>query len=271
LLATLPEGTFRLQMEREFAKVVMLTPEELAQMLAAMPESRFDASPESRSHGAEPLVANHVAPTGHQEFFDDEPPGFMDASHFGGDMDGYIPDEMDFSSGEPPQFSAAPSYAQSDKKKWRNKRQAQEPLGIAPKTRAVTPIAKRLLRLLLAHPELVDRLGDQQLEILHGGPHLSLVRDLIALIHDSTARHAGALLQAAHPDSDLAHVLKPLVGELMDQEELPDPEAEWSDALKRIELDSVKQEQSALIAAGLRDDESRKRYQELTRRIALLK
>src|SRR3546814_4876745 len=33
-------------------------------------------------------------------------------------------------------------------------------------TRMVTPMAKRLLRLLLAHPELVAALGDQQLEIV---------------------------------------------------------------------------------------------------------
>src|SRR3546814_17986727 len=64
-----------------------------------------------------------------------------------------------------------------------------------------TPMAKRLLRLLLAHPELVSSLGDQQLEILEHGPHLVLVRDLITLANLSGARHAGALLQAADPGS----------------------------------------------------------------------
>ena len=31
-------------------------------------------------------------------------------------------------------------------------------------------LAKRLLGLLLAHPELVDSMGDQQLEVIDHGP-----------------------------------------------------------------------------------------------------
>lgn len=138
------------------------------------------------------------------------------------------------------------------------------------KSRAVTPMAKRLLRLLLAHPELVANLGDQQLEILERSPHLVLVKDLIALANASGARHVGALLQAADPDSDLAGVLGGLTTELLNLEDLPDPQAEWDDALRRIELDAIKAEQSALIDGGLKDDISRKRYQDLTRRITLL-
>lgn len=138
------------------------------------------------------------------------------------------------------------------------------------KSRAVTPMAKRLLRLLLAHPELVANLGDQQLEILERSPHLVLVKDLIALANASGARHVGALLQAADPDSDLAGVLGGLTTELLNLEDLPDPQAEWDDALRRIELDAIKAEQSALIEGGLKDDISRKRYQDLTRRITLL-
>ncbi|HLR78922.1 MAG TPA: DNA primase, partial [Burkholderiaceae bacterium] len=136
--------------------------------------------------------------------------------------------------------------------------------------RAVTPMAKRLLRLLLAHPELVDGLGDQQLEILDHSPHLVLVRDLITLANVSGARHAGALLEAADPDSDLADVLAPLTTELLGEEDLPDPLTEWNDALRRIELDAIKAEQSALVQSGLRDKASQQRYQELTRRRTLL-
>src|SRR3546814_12229573 len=79
------------------------------------------------------------------------------------------------------------------------------------KVRTVTPMAKRLLRLLLAHPELVSSLGDQQLEILEHGPHLVLVRDLITLANLSGARHAGALLQAADPRSEERRVGKECV------------------------------------------------------------
>ncbi len=278
LLALLPEGTFRLQMEREFAKMVLLTPEELAQMLAAMPEARPDPHlPGARRQVADPSHVHSGQARGDMGGSPgDEPPGFMDVPQFDDDMGGYISEPMAFLSDEPPLAGAsAPDrparQGYEGRAQWRDRKPSFESRGAMPKTRAVTPMAKRLLKLLVAHPELVDQLGDQQLEILHSGPHLTLVRDLISLILDSTARHAGALLQAAQPDSDLAHVLKPIVGEVMDQEDLPDPQAEWNDALKRIELDAAKQEQSALIAAGLQDDASRKRYQELTRRIALLK
>ena len=136
--------------------------------------------------------------------------------------------------------------------------------------RAVTPMAKRLLRLLLAHPGLVEHVGDQQLEILDNSPHLVLVRDLITLANISGARHAGALLEAAEPGSELADVLAPLSTELISEEDLPDPLTEWNDALQRIELDAIKAEQSVLVQSGLRDEASQKRYQELTRRRTLL-
>jgi len=136
--------------------------------------------------------------------------------------------------------------------------------------RPVTPLARRLLRLLLAHPELVDGMGDQQLEVLDRGPHLGLVRDLIALARSSGARHLGALLQAVDPDSDLAQVLAAAAADLMAQEDLPEPQAEWEDALRRIELEALKAEQADLIRGGVPDEAARAHYQELTQRIAIL-
>jgi len=140
----------------------------------------------------------------------------------------------------------------------------------ARQARGVTPMAKRLLRLLLAYPEVVESVGDQQLEILMVSPHLELVRDLIILANTCGARHTGALLEALDPESDLAPVLTALATELLTQEELPDPYAEWKDALTRIELNAIKAEQSALIQAGLRDETSKQRYQQLTRQLAQL-
>ncbi|TFL10188.1 DNA primase [Pusillimonas caeni] len=228
LLALMPPGTLRMQIEREFARLVRLTPEELAGMLEAAPEAPPPAAHDPR-HG-EPAHA--------------EPPGFMDIP-----SEGFVPVEpWEDTPGEPPRAGKRPQQ----------------------RSRAVTPMAKRLLRLLLAHTELVDRLGDQQLEILEQGPHLVLVRDLIALAHTSGARHVGALLQAADPAQELTQVLNSLSTELLEQDDLPDPWAEWNDAMHRIELDAIKAEQSELIAGGLRDEASRRRYQELTRRLALL-
>lgn len=239
LLAQLPQGALRLQIEREFARLVRLTPEELSSMLDAMPVTPGDSpSPGGQATPSRPIRAGQAVSL-------DEPEGFLADSP---PADGFPPDA----------FPAGATFTSRTRQSRR-----------AP-ARMVTPMAKRLLRLLVAHPGLVASLGDQQLEIVCRSPHLVLVRDLIALINGSGSRHVGALLQAAEPGSDLEEVLLSLSAELLAQDDLPDPGAEWNDALARIELDAVKAEQSRLIETGLKDDAARRRYQELTRRIALL-
>ncbi len=135
--------------------------------------------------------------------------------------------------------------------------------------RSVTPIARRLVRLLLAHPKLVKGIGSMELEILENHPQLILVRELVTLINSSGAHHTGALLEASEPDSDLSVLIASLATDLL-VEDLPDPDLEWRDALVRIETDAIRAEQSALIKTGLLDDASKKRYQELNRQLMLL-
>lgn len=142
--------------------------------------------------------------------------------------------------------------------------------GAKSRQRAVMPMAKRLFRLLLAHPGLVTEMGDQQLEILEHRPQLVLVRELVTLINVSGATHIGALIEAVDPESELANVLVPLATELLSEEDLPDPYAEWKDALQRIELDAIRAEQSALIQTGLTDKALQQRYQELNRQLAII-
>ena len=131
-------------------------------------------------------------------------------------------------------------------------------------------LARRLLCLLLAHPELVDTMGDQQLEVIDHGPNLGLVRDLIVLAQASGARHVGALMEAADPDSDLYVVLKGLRADMMAQEDLPEPQTEWDDALRRIEIDGLRADMGRLAEGGLATEEARKRYAELRQRLLVL-
>ena len=56
----------------------------------------------------------------------------------------------------------------------------------------------------------------------------------------------------------------------MAQETLPNPQAEWEDAVRRIELESLKAEQEVLIAEGLNNLQSQQNYQELSGRISRL-
>ena len=271
LLAQLPDTTLRVQIEREFAREVLLTPDELAERIAAVPRKNnaptATIAPFAAGHHqgrVMPSVSAHPA-VGIEGGFD-EPAGFME----GPDDFHAVPDDHDFPGSElyppvPDLSRAAP--ARSGKKGGGTPKGGGMPAG---STRSVTPMAKRLLRLVLAHPELVSGVGDQELEILEHGPHLVLVRELIALVNMSGARHAGAVLEAAEPGSELESVIASLACELLAHDELPDPKTEWNDALRRIEIDAIKAEQSALAAQGMATESDRKRYQELTRRLALI-
>ena len=239
LLRNLPEGAYRLQVEREFAQQVLLTPEELKGLLAQEPapepfgKDTGGSTPTSPRTQPAPPFADTVEQSGAEA-----PPMEDDATN----------------AWQPPMAPSQRSWAPRPAK-----------------TRfSVTPMAKQLLRLLIAHPQLVGTLGEQQLEILDRGPHLKLVRELIALIAASGARHAGALLQAAEPGTDLEEVLSGLGPQVLAEEDLPDPQTEWNDALRRIELDLIKAEQTRLAMAGFADVADQRRYQELSRRRVLL-
>ena len=123
---------------------------------------------------------------------------------------------------------------------------------------------------LVHAPELVDQMGEQQVEILARSPHLDMVRDLIVLIQATGARHVGALIQAADPGADLGILLVSVAEDLMAQEPLPNPQSEWEDAVRRIEMDGLKAEQQALIGQGLNNLQAQQKYQELSQRITRL-
>jgi len=278
LLASLPENAYRLQVEREFAQLVLLTPEELSGLLERARHAAHQADA-LRSAGAlrrgeaaarppmpEVRPVSAAAPDFNSAALRDVPvfDSSMDIppSEFWDD----VPAAEPWSGGQGEWSGAGRKRKGSED--WRPAKPSKHS-GSATRF-SVTPMAKQLLRLLIAHPQLVFELGDQQLEILERGPHLNLVRELIALVAASGARHAGALLQAAEPGSDLEQVLSGLGPQVLAEDDLPDPQAEWNDALRRIELDLIKAEQTALVQAGLKEAADQQRYQELNRRRILL-
>ncbi|MFY2843691.1 DNA primase [Achromobacter ruhlandii] len=283
LLASIPECALRVQIEREMAKLVQLTPEEMAQVLAQQPAKPFGAP--AKPAAGEAGIAGAPAP---QEGSVPHEGGYDFAGHDFHDIpadDGEYVDYGQFSS--PGGESGGGWSGGGGKQDWKGKNDwkgksdwkggkgnwkgKRDDVGGFEGRRTMPSLAKRLLSLLLAHPELVDSMGDQQLEVIDHGPHLGLVRDLIMLAQSSGARHVGALLEAAEPDSDLATVLKGLRVDILSQEDLPDPQTEWDDALRRIEFDSAKAEMAKLAAAGLATEEARKRYLELSSRMLVLK
>lgn len=254
LLKSLPDITLSVQIQNEFAKLVQLTPEELQQRLSAVVAGATAAAPTAAS-GAD---------------YRDGPPADY------GPPDDYIP----FEDGDIPYgdmgamaYDDMPAFAPSKPRKRQRGKAAGANAGFSgheSRTRTVMPLAKRLLRLLAAHPELVSRLADQQLEIIVQSPNLILVQELIALINVCDAKHSGALLEAVDPETELGELLIALTTDLLAEEELPNPQVELQDTLRRVEQLLVKTELDALANSGLPDEASRRRYQELFRRSVLL-
>lgn len=252
ILAEIPDGAFKHQILNEFATRVKLTREELDGLMASHPrlfQRQAGALPTAtgpRGSSVPPRSSAGSAPVSRDRYVPD---------HNGGEMGG----DPGYDPGDDPGYEG------------RSFQTSEQPWAATPaRRRAVAPLAKRLLSLLLAHPELAEQLGEQQLEVLEGDSNLVLVKEFVLLVQAAGARHLGALLEAADPDSDLADVLTGLSGELMAQMDLPEPQAEWEDALARIELDSLKREQAALVAQGLSEQASVARYQELAKRIQSL-
>ena len=236
LLALIPAIALKVQLQNELARLVQFTPEELNQLLAQEVPHRMSGLPgigHATSFG--PITADERLAPGES---------YLEGSSF---------------------LKEAFSNAGS-----RQARPARNSAGRGVSRRSVAPLARRLLRLLLTHPELVDQMGEQQVEILARGPHLEMVRDLIVLVQASGARHVGALIQAADPGADLGILLASVAEDLMSQESLPNPQSEWEDALRRIELDSLKAEQQTLIELGLNNLASQQKYQELSQSITRL-
>ncbi|KAG1261612.1 hypothetical protein G6F65_014833 [Rhizopus arrhizus] len=287
LLASIPECALRVQIEREMAKLVQLTPEEMAQILAQQP-----AKPFAPAASPKPAAGESAGATGPDHDGGHPDMGYDFAGHDFHDIPAEEPDYADYghfpSQGGGEFTGGGGGQRAGGKQEWKGKSdwkskgdwkpgkgnwkgRRDNDVGGFEGRRTMPSLAKRLLGLLLAHPELVDSMGDQQLEVIDHGPHLGLVRDLIMLAQSSGARDVGALLEAAEPDSDLATVLKGVRADILSQEDLPDPQTEWDDALRRIEFDSAKLEMAKLAAAGLSTDDARKRYLELSSRMATLK
>ncbi|MFA5704471.1 MAG: DNA primase [Advenella sp.] len=243
LMTQIPESGIKTQIGHDFARLVSLTSEEFLKDLALYQEemaTRASVSLQPQAVQSPVISSGPVLPSFEPSAFD----GFSE------DVD-VVPFD-DF------------ALAQSKKTK---------PYAINGKKgsgKQVTPLAKRLLRLLAIHPALVDQIADQQLEVLSHSPHLGLVREFISLAISSGARHMGALLQAVDEGSDLHAILSSISVETIDMEELPHPVDEWNDALQRIEMDSLRSEQAKLVQEGLNSELARQRYKALNKRILLL-
>lgn len=280
LLALIPQITLKVQLQNEFARLAQLTPEELTALLEkeTTPVLTGLPAPSRGAGGALGAAPGAWAPAQRRAG------GFAPRAGSGRGA-GAVTTEQGFGASDggdyAPQLGYESAGGESSFQGYDDAPGGFEPNRSGERfaarkptqrvdRRAVAPMAKRLLRLLLTHPELVDVMGEQQLELLERGPHLEMVRELIVLAQASGARHVGALIQASDPGADLGILMASVAADLMAQDPLPNPQGEWEDALRRIELESLKSEQEGLIAGGLNNLQSQQNYRELSSRITRL-
>ncbi len=134
---------------------------------------------------------------------------------------------------------------------------------------APTSLARRLLRVLVSNPGLVDRLSAEQRALLDA-PELGSVLELLDALKDSGAATPAMVFEATR-ESQYAALYQEVAGEALsvtDDEE--SARADFAGALNQIELARIRSEHERLTASGLRD-EDKPRIRELNRRMAELK
>ena len=240
LISAIPASGIRTQIENDFAKLVSLTSAELLADLA-----RFEEAAQKRQEWQKSLPESPAK--GQSGAQDGSPFG----APFGASFDApFEPEPASFESRKSARFGRAGSRRGG---------------------RQVTPLARRLIKLLASNLELVHTITDQQLEVLGFSPQFAYVREFIAFAQTTQATHLAALIQRAEPGSEIANMLTGLTIDSFDEDALPDPAAEWNDALRKIEFERLNRDKENLVAGGLQTAADRERYKAINARIRLLK
>ena len=239
LVVQIPESTIRTQIENELARLVLFTADEFRSALIRYQDEKKAS------------LRKFVVPS--KTDFDESVPISQ-------------PDERQQSYSRTKgslEGRSATNYRSTDG--YRKKNQRHEPI------RQPMPLARQLLSLLANHPQILEKIGERQLEILRQHPHMDIVVEFITFAFASGARHIGSLIQQAEHGSSLHQLLISLGKDSSTIESLPHPEAEWSDAIKKIELENLETEITTLINSGIETDNDRKRYLAVLARFNFLK
>jgi DNA primase len=134
---------------------------------------------------------------------------------------------------------------------------------------APTPLARQLLRVLVANPRLADSLSATQRALLDAA-ELASVLELLDALKDSGVATSAMVFEATR-ESQYAALYQEVAGEALsvtDDEE--SARADFAGALNQIEMARIRSEHERLTASGLRE-EDKPRIRELNQRMAELK
>jgi DNA primase len=135
---------------------------------------------------------------------------------------------------------------------------------------APAPLARTLLRVLIASPSLAAQLTAEQRALLDGA-ELAPVAELVALLREGGIVTPAMVIEATRASTHAA-LFQRVAGETMVG--MDDPEsmqAEWTGAFLQLELVRVQGEYQRLTAGGAPNEAERERFQAVSRRLAELK
>jgi DNA primase len=133
-----------------------------------------------------------------------------------------------------------------------------------------TPLARKLLRVLLSNPGFAERVTSEQRAFLEA-PELGSVLELVDTLKDSGATSPAMVFEATR-ESQYAALYQEVAGETLAVADDEDSaRADFTGALNQLELIRIRSEYEQLAAGGVSSETARRRIQELSRRLAELK
>lgn len=135
---------------------------------------------------------------------------------------------------------------------------------------APTPLARMLLRVLIANPSLATHVTADQSALLDAAEMVP-VAHLIDVLREGEVASPAMLIEATRA-SPHAALFQQVAGETMaGSDDAESAQAEWTGAFLQLELLRVQSEYQRLTVGGARNEAERKRFQELSRRLGELK
>lgn len=135
----------------------------------------------------------------------------------------------------------------------------------------VDPLSLRIIRLVVNHPQLIQSISERQLEILSKQPHYDLVAQFLAICIAKGTAVVGHLQPYLADDEEVQRIVMSTDRDSLHDEMLSDPIAEWLGIMNKVEIEGLKQTLSEFTSADLQDEQKVNRYRQLTKRLNMLR
>lgn len=133
--------------------------------------------------------------------------------------------------------------------------------------RTVDPLALRIFRLVINHPEVLQIVTERQLEILGKQPHYELVAQFLTLCLARGTAVLGHLQSSLADNEEIQRIIMSVEKDSLHDEVLMDPKAEWLGIINKVEVETLQHMLKAFTKEDLKDEEKVTRYRQLSKRL----